>query len=115
MEKKLIDYTTQLIEYCDISYQRLFELIENDQIQYEFFNDVKPFADKVKKVADDWKAEAMDWVGKEKPKYLHTMQIETTYDHLLSLSISCFYRDTKIKRFKDTYQSIHYVLNQIIK
>jgi hypothetical protein len=114
-DKQLIEYTNQLFTYTEVSYQRFFELLEDDLIDYDFFEDVKPFADMVKVIADEWKKSALIWIKEEKPKYLHDLQIETTYDHILAFSVSGFYRDTKQKRFKDTYQSILYVLNQVVE
>ncbi|MFC4322697.1 YppE family protein [Litchfieldia salsa] len=108
-------YTKELVFYTEESYQRYFELMEDESINYDFFEVVKPYADKVKDVADEWKNIATIWIKEEKPKYLHLIQIETTYDHILSFTVSGFYRDTKQKRFKDTYQSILYVLNQIVE
>ncbi|MBD8070205.1 YppE family protein [Bacillus sp. PS06] len=113
-DSSLLGYTNKLVNYIEESYLRFQQLLEDETIEYDFFEDVKPYADQVKEVADKWKMTADIWIKEEKPKYLHASQIETTYDHILNMSVGSFYRYTKRKRFKNTYQSILYVLNQIV-
>ncbi len=115
MYSDLLNYSIHLVEINEESMNRVMEVTSSDKIKYDFFNDVKPYVDEIEEIANKWKSLALDWVIEVKPKYLHAMQIETTYDNLLSNAVGGFFKDTKLKRFKDTYQSINYVLNQIIE
>ena len=103
--------TKRLKEFS--TYQYIVFLIYFQIVSHQLV--VKPFSDEVKAVADKWKELSLDWIGKERPKYIYPIQIESTYENLGIISVQAFYQDTKMKRFKDMHQSIHYVLNSIVE
>jgi len=114
MYDNLYKTTKQLLKYNEKSLQLFMEARENDIAEVDFFNEVKPYADKVKETADKWKIHAIEWANYEKPKYIHSQQVETTYENLLTVSIQGFYKDTSKKRFQATIQSNQFFLENVL-
>ncbi|PLR80448.1 DUF1798 domain-containing protein [Bacillus canaveralius] len=109
----LYELTKQLLAYVEESSVR-FEEIKSSKIEADFYSEVKPFADKVKELNDRWKNEAILWLIETAPKNLHRNQIETTSDHIEIISIQAFFPQTSRKRFIDQFQSVKYVLENIL-
>lgn len=80
----------------------------------EFFQDVKPFADHVKKVCDEWLPQAMSWVEKTQPKHLHPIQLKNVSENIQMVSVRAFYPETSLKKFNGHIQSVDYVLNRLL-
>jgi hypothetical protein len=80
----------------------------------DFYNEVKPFADRVKNVNDQWKELCLEWIKAERPKHLHFPQIMNTYDNIEMLSVHCFFPESSYNRFVSHHQSVHYVLQTLI-
>jgi len=76
----------------------------------DFFSQVKPFADEVKEVVDHWKVEAASWIKRNRPKNLHTSQIESAAEQLEMISVQAFFPETSRTRFINYLQSVRYVL-----
>ncbi|MCA1054598.1 YppE family protein [Rossellomorea aquimaris] len=81
----------------------------------EFYEEVKPFADKAKKLNDQWKELSMEWIKEERPKHLHIPQIMNTYDNIEMLSVHCFFPESSYNRFISHHQSVVYVLETQLK
>lgn len=102
----------------------LLELINKGKIQFEkskssgqegdFYLEVKPFADLVKKTCDEWLAIASQWIGREVPQFINQKQLETTYDHIEKMGIQAFFPSTSRKNFISSLQSSQFVLESIL-
>ena len=91
-----------------------FELSKQEGVRGDFHTEIKPFADEVKETALQWKEAATKWVNENKPKNLHTNQIETAADYLEVISVQAFFPETSKKRFLDQVQSVDYILQSMI-
>lgn len=76
----------------------------------DFFTQVKPFADEVKEVVDRWKKESGSWIEENRPKNLHTSQIESAAEQMEMISVQAFFPETSRTRFINYLQSVRYVL-----
>ncbi len=106
LSKRILDYLDKIENY--------FEEAQASKQEPDFFETVKPFADEVFKVLQQWEKETTEWIQKDRPKYIHVQQIDSTVENFNMVSVQCFYPDTREKRFKGMIQSISYVLNDII-
>ena len=114
IEKELVQLNQSLVTEINKIEAILEETLEKGE-QPDFFQQVKPFADKVHALTEQWKLSAMEWINQTKPKYLHGSQIESTAENIQQVTVQCFYPDTKKKRFYSMIQSIKYVLEDINK
>jgi hypothetical protein len=108
----LEELTICLLEFIEEGKAR-FEISKSSGIEGDFFLDVKPFADNVKKTLDEWIIRATHWVQTEKPSYINKKQLETTYDHIEKISIQSFYPKTSRKLYLSSYQSAYFVLQSV--
>ncbi len=115
MYTELLAKTNMLKDLCDQSLKRLEDVKENESYEVDFHNEVKPFVDNTMKIADSWRDLANTWITMEFPKNLHPNQIDATHENIQHISIQGFYQDTKVKRFKNMYESIQYVLESILE
>ncbi|QKS71136.1 YppE family protein [Paenalkalicoccus suaedae] len=81
----------------------------------DFFQTVKPFADSVHEKLEWWTPQALKLIEKEKPAYLHAQQIDQLVENFEVVSVTCFQKDTKRKRFKEQVKSIEYTLQLVIQ
>lgn len=115
MYTELLAKTDLLKDLCDRSIKRLEDVKKNETYEVDFYKEVKPFVDTTMEIADSWRELAVSWIMKEFPKNLHPNQIDATHENIQHISIQSFYQDTKIKRFKNMYESIQYVLDNILE
>ena len=80
----------------------------------DFYEQVKPFADKVKEYVEHWLPLAMDFVQTERPLYLHPSQISQTVDNFEVVAIKSFYKKTSLKLQMETFKAVTYVLDQVL-
>ncbi|MBM7645251.1 hypothetical protein JOD45_001462 [Scopulibacillus daqui] len=115
-KKQLLkDLTIELRQYNQKAYGQFVNSTRQEGYEADFYNEVKPFADKVLSAADKWKPLALEWVNKERPKYIYHIQINDTYDNLTITSVTAFQKDTRRRRFLETIKAIDYVLDAILK
>ncbi|MGY4690065.1 YppE family protein [Salibacterium sp. K-3] len=100
-----------LKDYNNESLQNFTNKAQDPGYSPDFYEEVKPFADKVKETADAWKPLAELWITEENPTYFYLKQIEDTHENILISSIRSFQSDTKTKRFREMIQSIDYILS----
>lgn len=114
--QELKKLTQTLQQYTNDALHRL-EMVKNSEktVEFDFFQDVKPFCDLVKSTADKWKALCLVWIENEHPKHIHPPQINSICDNLNLLSVQSFYKDTKEKRFKEMYYAVHYLLENMLE
>ena len=105
--KKLIEYNQFALE----SYQKVRETKEPG----DFFQDVKPFADRVKLLCDEWLPLAVNWIEVVRPKHIHTIQLNNVYENIQMVSVRAFYPETSFKKFNSHIQSVDYVLKRFLE
>ncbi|WP_223701998.1 YppE family protein [Sutcliffiella deserti] len=110
---EVIELSQKIVVYLE-KIEKIYEETKKAQNTPDFFQQVKPFADKIYYTLQDWEEKTTDWIKKESPKYIHTQQIDSTVENVKHVSVQCFYPDTREKRFKGMIQSIRYVLNDIL-
>lgn len=110
----LIDQTKQLIEECDASVNRFFNMRELDAAPL-FFEEVKPYADKIQTQLNDWQQSAKEWIRINQPKYIHEVQIANVVDAMNQFVVQSFYKETSKKRITQSIQSVHYTLSNFLR
>lgn len=111
---RLMELTTRLYEYNQKANESFLKCRDSGQ-EGDFFQEVKPFADKVKECADEWELAAVNWVLTEKPKNLHPMQVRNTAENIQMVSIRAFFPKTSLKRFNSHIQSIDFILQRMME
>ncbi|WP_226666821.1 DUF1798 family protein [Metabacillus litoralis] len=101
-----------LLEDC----KKRFELLKEKPEKTEdlFFREVKPAFDLASEKIKDWKPEADQWVKINKPKYIHSAQIDSTIDNIEQVVLQSFYKDINKQRFNNLHNSVEYVLKSIL-
>lgn len=112
-EQQILSLSKKLIAHLENALKR-YEYAKKEGVRGDFNTEVKPFADEVKETAVVWKEAAVKWVKDNKPKNLHSSQIETAADYLEVISVQAFFPETSRKRFLDQIQSVEFILNSMI-
>lgn len=79
-----------------------------------FYDDVKPFADRVSNALSEWHPVLNKWMKTHNPSYLHWSQIEQMIEHFEVVSVKAFSEDTRKKQFIEQIKSIEYTLSVIM-
>ncbi|MGG2092845.1 YppE family protein [Bacillus sp. S13(2024)] len=108
----LIEVTKKIIKYND---ETIIKKRESEELEFDFYHDIKPFVSLVDEGLEEWKQLAIDWLYRAKPKYIHVQQIEQVCTNLQSNSLQCFAQKMNGKRFYETHQAIHYTLQNILE
>lgn len=111
----LIALTKTLHKYNDEAFLQYTERTTADGYESDFYNEVKPFADKVETLANNWKPLILQWIREEKPEHLYPIQINDTYDNIIAASVLVFQKDARRRRLREMIKSIDYVLEAIVK
>lgn len=101
-----------ILEDC----KQRFESIKQKPEKTEelFYQDVKPTFELILNKVEIWKPLAEDWVKVNKPKYIHSAQIESTIDNIEQIVLQSFYKDINKQRFHNLYNSVEYVMSSIL-
>jgi len=105
----VIQQTSKLIDECDRCVSRFWQMREEDRTP-DFFQEVKPHADKIHQLLKEWQQEANKWIQENRPKYMHTQQIASTVESMEQFVVQSFYKETSKKRFLDAIHSVSYTL-----
>ncbi|CDQ19537.1 protein of unknown function [Halobacillus karajensis] len=84
-----------------------------DKKSYEFFNKVKEETSPLFELNNTWLGEAEAFV-KDRKTNVHPNQVKSTHENIEMLILHSYYLDVHRKRFKELYQSVHYVLDMIL-
>ncbi|KIL44164.1 DUF1798 family protein [Jeotgalibacillus soli] len=79
----------------------------------DFFQEVKPFADRAHKLSNEWKDLVIPFLQANHQKNLHANQIKATVENIELLTVQCFFPETSYNRFKSYVQSSFFVLEQV--
>ncbi|MET1249722.1 YppE family protein [Sporolactobacillus sp. STCC-11] len=113
-DNKLRELTLHLRELNQNAFQQFAKRTQEKDYQVDFYNEVKPFADKVQELIDIWRPLAEAWVRRSKPKYVFPIQIKDTCDNLSIICVTAFQKDTRKRRFYETIKSIDYVFDNML-
>ncbi|WP_456274270.1 YppE family protein [Bacillus sp. AK031] len=108
--KQLTSDLLQLNEEILSTYKKTRERGEKG----DFYQEVKPFADRTKELVDEWHQLALQWMKDSRPKNLHPSQIINTAENIEMISIQAFFPESSYKRFISHSQSVHYVLKTVL-
>ncbi|MBE1554147.1 YppE family protein [Sporosarcina limicola] len=109
----LIEKTKTLLAVCAECFERHARMRELD-VEPDFFNEVKPYADKIHTMLDEWTIEVSDWIKIAKPMYVHPVQIESLNDSMRQFVVQSFYQKTGKKRFVLSINSAEYTFKTIL-
>ncbi|WP_100372750.1 YppE family protein [Bacillus sp. FJAT-45037] len=107
--------TNELLQLNEHAEDYYLNQVRKEGYEPDFFGVVKPFADQVKESSDKWKPLAEEFVLKVKPRHLYPIQIGHTHDNLEVVAIKSFYPKTGLKKQVETFKSVRFVLEQLIK
>ncbi|WP_210469159.1 YppE family protein [Sporosarcina sp. 6E9] len=102
-----------LLSVCQECLERHTEMRRLDR-DPDFFEEVKPYADKYHAMLDEWAEESYAWIKVARPKYVHPSQIDTLTDGMKQFIVQSFYKKTGLKRFVLTIRSAEYTLKTFI-
>ena len=111
---QLIELSKQLLNECDASISRFYKQRELDATP-QFFEEVKPHADRYQSVLIDWQKHALNWIDENHPKYMHKSQIQNVVEAMNQFVVQSFYKETSKKRFIQSVQSVHYTLSFFLR
>ncbi len=106
--------TSYLHKENEKALRRLEQRLQEEGYEPDFFGEVKPYVDEFYPKKDEWQELCKQWIKEEKPKYIAPNQIDSTEENLNNVVLQSFYKDTKVKRFKQMYQANKYVLESIL-
>lgn len=104
---------TVLLSVCEECRARHTEMRVLDR-EPDFFEEVKPYADKYHAMLDEWAEESYDWIKIAKPQYVHPVQIDALTDAMKQFIVQSFYQKTGLKRFVLSINSAEYTLKTFI-
>lgn len=81
----------------------------------DFYEHVKPFADNVREKLEESVPHILRFLERAKPAYVHPQQIDQLAENFEMVSVTCFQKDTKKKRFNEQYKSIEYTLSMVLQ
>jgi hypothetical protein len=107
---RLKTLTETLRDYNENGRRQYFDRTMQKGYEVDFYNEVKPFAEKVEATVNEWKPLVLQWIREEKPKYIYPIQINDTCDNLDAAPVLVFQKDARRKRLMEMIKSIDYVL-----
>ncbi|WLR60237.1 YppE family protein [Guptibacillus hwajinpoensis] len=113
--QKLLKLTKQLITINEEARVQYTTRTHLDTYKVNFYEEVKPFADRALEILKEWEPLARAWVMENKPKYLYPIQIKNTFENIEMVSVVAWQKDTGPKKFNERVQSVEYVLEKIIE
>lgn len=102
-----------LLKVCAECRQRHTDMREQNR-EPDFFNEVKPYADKYHALIDEWAEQSYAWIKAAKPKYIHPVQIDSLTDSMKQFIVQSFYKKTGLKRFVLSIHSAEYTLKTFL-
>ncbi len=112
MTQELIQLTNQLLIKVAEA-EEIYRQAREEEKTFDFYQDVKPYADEVKKMADRWAVLAGDWQKEAKPRLISPLQIQNTHNNLLQVSVHCHIPQSSKSRFVKHCHAAAFVLEQV--
>ncbi len=104
---------TKVLQELILKAKFIFETHRQSQKKVDFYNDVKPFADKVDRAAEHWEKSALDFLNKYPQKYIHAAQIAQTADNAKRVGAHAYFFETSKAKFIQSADSALYVLESL--
>lgn len=114
IQEELLMKQTNTLRALNEKAYKYFQRFRLGEEEADFYDDVKPFADEVREHLEEWMPHVLKFLKKRKPEYLHAQQIDQLAENFEMVSVSCFQKDTKKKRFNEQYKSIEYTLSLVV-
>lgn len=114
MMNKLAKHSKEILMHLEWIEKRYIDGRKENK-KADFFDEVKPYADKVKKELDVWQEEALLFLQTKATKKLWPMQINSAYDQIETCSIQAFYPETSKSRFTNQLQSAKFVVETLLR
>lgn len=108
-----IEDTKLLLTICNECEQRFYHMRETDH-EPDFFEEVKPYADVSHQAIAQWAEEMKVWIQKEKPRYVHEVQVDSLKDSMTQFVVQSFYKATGKKRFILSIRAARYTLQTVL-
>lgn len=109
---ELLTMTNKLLVACDEAAARFYDMRERD-IDPNFFDEVKPYADEIRTLLETWQQLAYEWIAINQPKYMHKQQIDHARDAMEQFVVQSFYKATSKKRLIQSIESTKYTLGTL--
>ncbi|MBM7699064.1 YppE family protein [Kurthia huakuii] len=105
--------TTQIYEECELSWMRFMQF-RDDAYEPDFFNEVKPYADRIHNMLLDWQQQAEQFIVLARPKYVHAIQIANAVEQIDQFVVQSFYIKTSKKRLYQSIQAAKYTCETLL-
>ncbi|MGN1385802.1 MAG: DUF1798 family protein [Bacillus sp. (in: firmicutes)] len=110
MEKKeALACTQRLLKLLD-EINDLYEDVRTTKKQYDFTNEVEPFAEKADELTMNWLHQMEAVIEKQRGYFIGERHIEQVVENMRQLSVQAFYWSTSYNRFKSYLQSTKFLL-----
>ncbi|WP_203361931.1 DUF1798 family protein [Bacillus sp. REN10] len=80
----------------------------------DFYQEVKPFADRAREVCIQWQQEIGPFVQQGDFKYIHPPQVEAVVENIELVSVQAFFPETSYTRFKNYIESTSFLLDSLL-
>jgi type IV secretory pathway VirB4 component len=114
MNDEIIQLTERLLAYNQL-FLKTYQRSREEGVEQDFQEIIKPFVDEVKVINDEWNNKMKIWLKEETHKHLHLKQIDNTTEHIVQLSIQCFFKKTSRSRFLNANRTVEYFLLEVLK
>lgn len=108
------ELTEILWRQCEEAEARFLQMRE-EQLEPDFFKQVKPHADQLRQQLLLWQQFAIEWCEQVKPKYIYKIQIQQVVEAMEQLIVQSYYKETSKKRFLQALHSIQYTLSTLLR
>ncbi|ELK45298.1 YppE family protein [Halobacillus sp. ACCC02827] len=107
-------YTEEMKEMIDQLHQKFLNTEGPvDRRSHEFFQMVKKETAPLFDLTSNWMAAAEAFV-KNRNSSVHPNQVKSTHENVEMIILHSYYLDVERKRYKELYQSSHYVLDMLL-
>jgi len=110
----LIDLTNKLLTLVEEASIQFKKTKQNEQYEVDFYGEIQPFVRRVDKLIEEWQPLAISWLTEGRVKYLYERQIESTVEHLKTVSVLVFQSKASKKRVVEMLKSIRYILDRLL-
>ena len=113
-DTQLRELTNKLLVVVEEVTTKFAEVKQSEQYEVDFYGEVQPFVNGVDRLIEQWQPLVMVWLESGRGKYLHKQQIESTVEHLKTVSVLVFQPKASKKRVIELLKSIRYVLDSLL-
>jgi hypothetical protein len=110
--QRALMYTRELLEVLT-KINTIYEEARETKKEYDFYNDIEPFANETYELAKQWKKEVEEVIASQQSHFFGERQLDQVVDNISTLSAQAFQYMTSYKRFKDYHQSTKFLLTTI--